>query len=104
MEVEEVKFTPDQALQIILKGMETGQIKLPFNGTVKAEEMEEMAKSAMAHHQYSQDTDPQSVIYELAHSAKLDSLYLLCMFGALTRGLTARDVQNLNHSFDRFMY
>ena len=37
MEVKEVKFTPDQALQIILKGMETGQIKLPFNGTIKAE-------------------------------------------------------------------
>lgn len=104
MEVEEVKFTPDQALQIILKGMETGQIKLPFNGTIKAEEMTAMAKSAMAHNQYRPDVDPQSVMYELAHSAKLDSLYLLCLFGALTRGLTANDVQNLNRLFDRFVY
>lgn len=104
MEVEEVKFTPDQALQIILKGMETGQIKLPFNGTIKAEEMTAIAKSAVAHHQHTSETDFYSLTYELAHSARLDSLYLLCMFGALTRGLTAKDVQDLNRTFDRFTY
>lgn len=50
------------------------------------------------------ETDFYSLTYELAHSARLDSLYLLCMFGALTRGLTDKEVQNLNHLFDRFMY
>lgn len=104
MEVKEVKFTPDQALQIILKGMETGQIKLPFNGTIKAEEMTAIAKNAIARRQHTPETDFYSLTYELAHSARLDSLYLLFMFGALTRGLTDKEVQNLNHLFDRFMY
>lgn len=102
MKIDEVKFTPDQALQIILKGMETGQIKLPFNHTIKAEEMTAIAKNAIAHHQYTPETDFYSLTYELAHSARLDSLYLLCMFASLTRGLTEQEVQNLNRVFERF--
>ena len=102
MKVDEIKFTPDQAFQIILKGMETGQIKLPFNKTIKAEEMEAVAKEAMARHQYSEDVDVFSVTHALARSARLDSLYLFCLYASLTRGLTERDVEHLIRLFDSY--
>lgn len=100
MKLEEVKFTPDQALQIILKGMETGQIKLPFNDTIKAEQYEtEILKAATQH---SKTPDFDGIAYTLSRSAWLDSLYLLCLFSSLTHGLTEEEAKKLNTIFSAF--
>lgn len=100
MKIDEVKFTPEQAVQIILKGMETGQIKLPFNGTIKVEQYEaELLKAATQH---SKAPDFDGVAYSLSRSARLDSLYLLCLFGSLTHGLTEAEATKLNAIFSAF--
>lgn len=103
MAIEEMKFTPDQAFQIILKGMEAGQIKLPFHGALTAEELSVDVKKAIALHDYRPEDDVYSVAVKLARSARMDAIYLLTLFGSLTRGLTADDVQRVNEAFDRLM-
>lgn len=103
MEVKAMKFTPDQAFQIILKGMETGQVKMPFNRMVKPEEMEEILKSSIARSTYDSTTDVYSVTHELMRAARLDSIYLLTLYHSLTEGLTEEEANQLNHQFHRFL-
>ena len=93
---EKLCFTEDQAFQIILKGMETGQIKLPFNGTCGAEEMLKSAKQS-----HGEVSDLYSISQKLCQSARLDALYLLVLRRSLTNGITDQDLKQLDYDFSR---
>lgn len=96
-----IKLEPEQALQVILKGMETGQIRLPFSKTIKADEMEALVKNNCAKGIRDKNVDAYSIAYELARSARMDSLYILTMFATLTNGLDEEETDHLNSTFKR---
>lgn len=93
-------LTEEQAFQIILKGMETGQIKLPFLNTVSAEKMTEIIQRMRDADQYTSATDSYSIARSLARSAKLDAVYLLTFYAFLTEGLTDKETIELARVYE----
>lgn len=92
---EKLCFTEDQAFQIILKGMETGQIKLPFHQEVSTKKMLELTGSRSE-----PISDAFSMCVALSRAAKRDSLYLLVLYRSLTSGIDGSDLASLDSSFD----
>lgn len=97
---KKVRLTEDQAFQILLKGMETGQIKLPFLNTVSVEKMTEVIQRMRLQEQQGDSVDSYSIARGLARSAKLDAVYLLTLYAFLTEGLTDKQTTELARLYE----
>lgn len=100
-------FAPEDAVQIILAGINTGAIKFPFTGSFDKEKAEEILKRTLGEARSGERTEDRirsdisyTLAYEFANLARKDAIYLLTLFQTLVVGLTEKEAEGIRaHAF-----
>lgn len=71
-------------MQVILKGIESGQIRFPFNRTVKADGLTAEQLESTVKGTYLKSYNSLDILREIRESAKLDAFYVKMLYAALT--------------------